>query len=754
MKKESVNTFSDGLNYDLNPLSTPNTLLTDNVNGTFITFNGDELALQNDAGNTKISVPYTNVSNYNSVGNYEVGDIVKSGESYYKNLTGLNRSLNEDFLDVTYVQLTPGFLPLGIKEYGGVLYIVSGKDFDKNLRPLVINNIYTVNEIVFSNNNYYKCIKDTKLITSDDLTNTDIWYNLSTNISSDIEVIKAKYNELEFGSYPGPEDANYGENLVGNSIDLDEENLYKMTKVSNSIFKAGRYVTFNLSLSSIDPMYVVKLYLQLENGILDLTEDVKTKLGSEWWKSSTEYHCPWLFKGFLNIRLEIKPPSNYRANTPIVSLDPNDNSQVKITVDSVNAKIEFSAYESEVNGNGPVYTYKLDNTTLNYKIYPILGNVSYSDYPREFLDQYELRGSINLYKPELELGLNILASECDEGVTKVKVWEVVNAFGPITTVDNGVPKGWIMVAYDYEFIDKDKYWWIGNFDAGSNNFTSFNANDLAGISVVYKEAIIALAEKTLCVFNDQQCNNLPILFDFSVPISMTAPTAVYDGNLFIYQDQDITALPYNSADLGKTFEVFAQRGRTLFIQFMNESFGTNIISIPGDTLTASDTYHIGFKLEFEPLIWNANLTKYLTFRTIPIPRRHLPLLEHIVTQGYVQRSASYSYTATPPWMTSNAGRFSAISDGDWCYLELELDYIGEGFRFPEPLSRTNQYYVDIISNIGLQPNPKDALNITNIVDYTQFKFQSDSLFIKTKTALSVYPTTRSSRSGSRTTYTR
>ena len=752
MKKESVNTFSDGLNYDLNPLSTPNTLLTDNVNGTFITFNGDELALQNDAGNTKISVPYTNVPNYNPVGNYEVGNIVKSGESYYKNLTGLNRSLNEDFLDVTYVQLTPGFLPLGIKEYGGVLYIVSGKDFDKNLRPLVINNIYTVNEIVLSNNNYYKCIKDTKLITSDDLANTDIWYNLSTNISSDIEVIKAKYNELEFGSYPGPEDANYGENLVGNSINLTEEKLYKMTKVSNSIFKAGRYVTFNLDQFSIPDMYVVKLYLQLESGVLDLTEDVKAKLGSEWWKSSTPYYCPWLFKGFLNIRLEIKPPSGYRASAPIVSLDPLDNSQVKITVDIYDAKIAFSAYESEVNGNGPVYTYKLDNTTLNYKIYPILGNVDYLDYPPEFLDQYELRGSINLYKPELELGLNILASECDEGVTKVKVWEIVNAFGPITTVDNGVPKGWIMVAYDYDFIDKNKYWLIGNFDAGSNNFTSFNAHDGAGTSTIYKNAITELASKTLCVFNNQQCNNLPILFDFSVPISMTAPTAVYDGNLFIYQDQDITALPYNSADLGKTFEVFAQRGRTLFIQFMNESFGTNIISISGDALAASDTYHIGFKLEFEPLIWNANLTKYLTFRTIPIPRRHLPLLEHIASQGYVQRSASY--TATPPWRTSNTGTFSAISDGDWCYLELELEYIGEGLGFPVPISRTNQYYVDIISNIGLQPNPKEALNITNIADYTQFKFQSDSLFIKKKTALSVYPTTRSSRSGSRTTYTR
>ena len=75
-------------------------------------------------------------------------------------------------------------------------------------------------------------------------------------------------------------------------------------------------------------------------------------------------------------------------------------------------------------------------------------------------------------------------------------------------------------------------------------------------------------------------------------------------------------------------------------------------------------------------------------------------------------------------------------------------------RFPEPTSRTNQYYVDITSDIELQPNPKDALNITNIAEYTQFRFESDSLFIKTKTALSVYPNTRSALSGSRTTYTR
>jgi hypothetical protein len=88
MRQSSINTFSEGLNFDLNPITTPNNVLTDVINGTFITFNGDELALQNDAGNTKIQVPNT-----------------------------------EEF-----VTLSPGFYPLGIKEYGGVLYIVSGNN--------------------------------------------------------------------------------------------------------------------------------------------------------------------------------------------------------------------------------------------------------------------------------------------------------------------------------------------------------------------------------------------------------------------------------------------------------------------------------------------------------------------------------------------------------------------------------------------------------------------------------------------------
>jgi hypothetical protein len=79
LRQTQSNTFSDGLNMDLHPLTTPNTILTDCVNGTMITYNDNEFVLQNERGNTKID----------------------------------------------NAQLSPGFIPVGMKEHNGILYIVS-----------------------------------------------------------------------------------------------------------------------------------------------------------------------------------------------------------------------------------------------------------------------------------------------------------------------------------------------------------------------------------------------------------------------------------------------------------------------------------------------------------------------------------------------------------------------------------------------------------------------------------------------------
>jgi hypothetical protein len=97
MRQQTANSFSEGLSYDLNPLMTPNSMLTDCVNGTLLTFNGDELALQNDSGNTQITILYPTAIEYNSENYYNNGVIVytenEGSKTYYKNISG---DINDD----------------------------------------------------------------------------------------------------------------------------------------------------------------------------------------------------------------------------------------------------------------------------------------------------------------------------------------------------------------------------------------------------------------------------------------------------------------------------------------------------------------------------------------------------------------------------------------------------------------------------------------------------------------------------------
>ena len=79
MKKETTNTFNEGMIKDLHPLTTPNSVLTDALNATFVTFNGNENILQNDMGNVEIQ---------NAL-------------------------------------LKGGYVPVGMKEHGGIVYVAA-----------------------------------------------------------------------------------------------------------------------------------------------------------------------------------------------------------------------------------------------------------------------------------------------------------------------------------------------------------------------------------------------------------------------------------------------------------------------------------------------------------------------------------------------------------------------------------------------------------------------------------------------------
>lgn len=268
MRKEAVNTFSGGLNYDLNPITTPNSVLTECINGTFITFNGDELALQNDAGNTKILVPGTE-------------------------------------LDPKYVELSEGFYPIGVKEYGGVLYIVSGK-------------------------------QGTNPDGSDDL--------------------------IEFGSYPSPEILDEENQGSGNSYSFSNPStttMYTPNVISSYDFKPGNSIVFSKPILSPDntdtsnityyrkgtytdyqkKIYVVKLYLQLSNGYIDLTDDVWKRYadyytinvgdlnqssGMNFWfnDSNFKYYCNTNYKGKLLISVELEDLNTFELSSYTVGFNP------------------------------------------------------------------------------------------------------------------------------------------------------------------------------------------------------------------------------------------------------------------------------------------------------------------------------------------------------------------------------------------------------------------------------------------------
>lgn len=78
-RQEATNTFQEGMVMDFNPLTTPNNVVTNCLNGTLLTFNGNEYVLQNDMGNGRVETAY----------------------------------------------LPEGYVPLGTAELGGIIYIVS-----------------------------------------------------------------------------------------------------------------------------------------------------------------------------------------------------------------------------------------------------------------------------------------------------------------------------------------------------------------------------------------------------------------------------------------------------------------------------------------------------------------------------------------------------------------------------------------------------------------------------------------------------
>lgn len=187
MRKEGNNTFTDGLIQDLNPINTPNNVLTDNLNGTIITYDGNEYSLQNDRGNYPLQ----------------------------------------------YCRLKPNYIPVGVKEYADTLYIVSYNPLDNTTEigsypsPLEISSSMDRNDAV----NIESLIKQ-----SDSSNYTDLIQKAKMHIFSD--------DDLKI--YPGDE---YVVNLKDESKYIYEELEYYIIDENRNKYNITEHVKENSTFS-------------------------------------------------------------------------------------------------------------------------------------------------------------------------------------------------------------------------------------------------------------------------------------------------------------------------------------------------------------------------------------------------------------------------------------------------------------------------------------------------------------------------
>ena len=270
--------FNGGMIKDLHPLVTPNTVMTDCLNGTLITYNGDEFILQNDMGNYA----------------FQQGS------------------------------LTPNYVPVGLKEYGGLLYIISYNPIENKAEI----GTFPAPQTIFNNVEGDNTNNSLNFIELEDST-----YSFYSNINNQPVTLLSKDKDINFYLSPGDEYLLYYKNDKGESEDLlsssteklnwQHLNLYVLTD-ENKLYRINNYINFRTE------------------------QDVET---------STDYKpISWEIPGWLAARFEINAPEEfgvYFEQSNVIVNQTSDNKYVVTPTGNLKLKTIWSKE-----------TY--DNIRLNY----------------------------------------------------------------------------------------------------------------------------------------------------------------------------------------------------------------------------------------------------------------------------------------------------------------------------------------------------------------------------------------------------
>lgn len=325
MKKAATsNTFQDGLLMDLNPLSTPNNVLTNCLNGTLVTYNGNENVLQNDMGNGRVETAF----------------------------------------------LPEGYVPLGTTEYGGIIYIVSYNPLNKQCQigsfPSPERNI-TYDEacnadVVLSEDSFldseeiagFKIIKKgiVKLAFSKVEFNPGDFYKVylndpfNKNEDFNLASVLSDYDSKSL-VYSDP---NYRKKILIDIVSVNKDG--GITSFSDSLkwYKSGTQLPVNEGPAYYIPDTDENFEKQIQQGVpinLDEYRNLVTTPYNVFKSKST---------GTLALLCKLEIPSTFQVTYEIIELKLNTNKNGDVIIGRKKVTIKFT----------PVYDKSLDNLIFKF----------------------------------------------------------------------------------------------------------------------------------------------------------------------------------------------------------------------------------------------------------------------------------------------------------------------------------------------------------------------------------------------------
>lgn len=270
-RQELANTFSDGLMMDLNPINTPKSVLTDCLNGTYITYNGNEFVLQNDMGNYKL-----------------------------KNC-----------------KLPTNFIPVGVKGYADILYIVSYNPFTKEVEI----GSYPAPQSIFTTSN-----EENKVPSTDEELAPFNW--------------PTEENESDTRQYP---------ELIKN----DKKPLFIFAGSDEEIYKLNPGDEFKLEgLNNIIGLEYIYQHLNFyvideDNKLYDLDDNDMYFYNGEKWNGDTMRKVFWETPGWLAAQYDLYVPDKFNLNLKSLNVPEfliiNDDETSEQAEGEIDPKTQFEA---------------------------------------------------------------------------------------------------------------------------------------------------------------------------------------------------------------------------------------------------------------------------------------------------------------------------------------------------------------------------------------------------------------------------